>query len=261
MESEQYANLSDGMNAMEFLARKLSGEEVSESEQTRRARTVNKEIRTAEQMEADRIKAEARAAATDKFLKNTGIAFGGWVGLGNNSSKNTYTTTDKDTGEEKTETTAAWHGGGSIELRYRFFGIQTGINVLSDYKAYTPPGEEDQYAQLTIIQVPVLARFTFRFGFGGEGEIGGQLVGFAGVGMNVAANTSDAISVDPAKVSFIGGGGAGWHGRNFGVLLGYQWNGDLGGGSITADGVSYDYKRSSHMGFLVVSYYVPFRRK
>jgi hypothetical protein len=236
-ESVQYANMSDGMGAMEYLARKLSGEDVEPP---------------------------PPPPWIDNFLKNSGIVFGGWSGPGFGGGKKTLTT-DKETGEEKTTSDPTTNGGGSIELRlYRYFGIQTGLNVLSDYAPYTPQGNEEQYANLTIMQIPVLARVSFGPGTtalrAGITEIKLVGFGFAGVGLNITAKTSDAESVDPARMSIIAGAGAGFTGKNFAFTIGYQWNGDISGSSLTVGSASYDYTRRIHIINFGLSYYLPFRK-
>ncbi|MDR2796650.1 MAG: hypothetical protein LBB47_08075, partial [Spirochaetaceae bacterium] len=89
--SERYTSLSDGIDAMDFLARELSGQEVSETEREKRSSAVVREknaaLRAAEaerRAKANAAEAERRAkanaavvaAATDNFLKNSGIFFG-----------------------------------------------------------------------------------------------------------------------------------------------------------------------------------------
>jgi TolB-like protein len=262
--NEQYANLSDGINAMELLARELSGKMVSEKDRAKRTVIVDKEKESAEKAAADRLKAEKRtaadrlkaakrAAATDKFLKNSGVDIGGWSGVALVSEKNVEY---KDGyGYETEDDTVFFNGGVNIELRYNWFGIQTGLNVLGDHAPYKPQGEAKQYAKLTVLQVPVLARFSFRAWV--PDTMGVQIAGFAGVGMNVAT-TSDAES---AGRSLIVGGELGFIGQHIGTFIGYQWNGDMGSSSITVDGAKYDYTRGNHIVRFGVSYFLPFRRK
>jgi TolB-like protein len=271
--SEPYVNLSDGMNAMEFLARELSGEEVSARDRSGRTNTIAQEqeeskraaearARAEEDREAARARATARAEAMDKFLENSGIVLGGWFGTGLGGSKKTLTT-DKETGEEKTTSETTTNGGGSIELRLNpYFGIQTGLNVLSDYAPYTPRGNEEQYADLVIMQIPVLARVSFSLTTVRVRitEIKIAVFGFAGAGLNVTAITSDAESVDPARMSIIAGAGVGFTGENFALNIGYQWNGDLSDSSLTVGSASYDYTRRMHIINFGLSYYLPFRR-
>jgi hypothetical protein len=268
-ESEQYASLSDGISAMEFLAMKLSGREVSERERKRRTRAVE-EGRSAEAQAAkDAEKARAWAAARNKFLKNSGIAFGSSLGfgVGGTSMKRVLDESGNTTiNGVKYETTLGFFGSGDIELYLcRYLGIQTGINLVTDYAPYTPPGEEEQYAKVSFIQIPILVRLNFSilsfFNFSLNGREGIYIVAFGGLGMNaLVTSTSNAASADPGKRSLIFGGEAGLSGQNFGLFAGYRWNGGFDGGSVTANGVSYDYSRGSHTIYLNAKYSLPFRR-
>lgn len=107
------------------------------------------------------------------------------------------------------------------------------------------------------MQIPILARFTYKIN---PDDAGFYLAGFAGVGMNFVTKIPDAESVDPALMSFIAGAevGAAW--KYFAMYMGYQWDGDIGGGSLTVDGEKYDYKRGSHRLTVGMRFYVPFRR-
>jgi hypothetical protein len=258
MKSEQYANLSDGMIAMDFLARGLNGETISKKERDERMRMVNKETVSTEKAEADRIKAieraGKRAAAKDKFLKNSGIAFGGWLGPSFGGEK---TGINRSTGEEKSEPNVAFSGGGDIGLRIGWFDIQTGLNGFGYDAPYTPSGKSEQYEKLSIVQIPILARFTYKKN---PDNAGFYMAGVIGVGMNFVTKISDAESSDPAVMSFIAGAevGAAW--RVFAMYMGYQWDGDIGSGSLTVDGEKYDYKRGSHRLTVGMRFFVPFRR-
>jgi hypothetical protein len=259
MKSEQYASLSDGMIAMDFLARGLNGETISKKERDKRMRMVTEETVFAEKTEADRIKAieqaGKRAAAKDKFLKNSGIAFGGW--LGPSFSGNKTDGINWETGEERSVPNVAFSGGGDIELRLRWFAIQTGINAFGYNAPYTPSGKREQYEKLRILQIPILARFTYKFN---PDDVGFYMAGGAGVGMNFVTKTSDAESADPARMCFIAGAEVGATWEVFAMYIGYQWDSDIGSGSLTVDGMKYDYKRGSHMLTVGMRFYVPFRK-
>jgi hypothetical protein len=254
-ESEKYASLSDGIAAMEVLAMKLSGIKVSKPLINDREHTVEDEIKAQEQAAKDAEKARARAAAMDNFLKKSGIAFGGWlgIGIGNGSSKEKV---DKDTGEVTTSRDPTINGGGDVELRlYRYFGIQTGINRITDYAPYTPPNGKEQYEKLGLIQIPVLARVTFTF------VEYVSIAAFGGVGINVSVSTSDADSADPSMMSVIAGIELGFKGNNFYTFFGgYRWNGSIGDGSFIVDGASYDYSMGIHMIELGLRFYLPLRK-
>ena len=171
----------------------------------------------------------------------------------------------EETGEENTRRMPAFYGGGSIELRLsRWFGIQTGLNVLSDHVPYTPRGKEEQYEKMITWQIPVLARLNLQLsepGLGGPTIAGIKIAAFGGLGLNVATTTSDAESIDPARMNFIAGGEFGLNWPNFELLFGYQWNGGIGSGSITVDGASYDYTQGIHTLYAGIRIYVPFKSK
>jgi hypothetical protein len=104
---------------MEFLARELSGDTVSDKDRAKRTGNVNKALSAEERAAA----AVVRAENMDKFMKASGIAIGGWFGtpLGDSSS--------------------SFGGGGSLELRLGpYFGIQSGLNYVGG------------------LQIPILAR-------------------------------------------------------------------------------------------------------
>jgi TolB-like protein len=277
--SELYANMTDGITAMEFLAMQLSGKEVSQRERDRRSSAVNSETKARETEERTRIQAEERAAnqanarrawakTMDKFLQSSGIAFGGWLGFGIGGTgmkpdESGSTTINGDIyGED-----AGFAGGGNLELRlYRYIGIQTGVNSVTNYAPYTLPGGNELYAKLTTVQIPILVRVNLIFSEQGMG-----FAGFAGLGMNIATpDIAYATTADPGKISFIAGGeyilaplG------NLELSLGYQWNGGIDDGSLTVavgnvgggtSNISQDYRQGSHTIYAGIRYHLPFRK-
>jgi TolB-like protein len=243
--SEQYTRLSDGMYAMEFLARELSGGEVTARQREERLRMVEAETEDEDQTE----RARARAEATDKFLKNSGIILGGWAGMSVGGSRVSAGGSTID----------AFRGGAIIELRPydNLIGIQTGVNVIADNMPY--PGRDGEFAKLTTVQLPILFRFNLR----GQRERNNtkiRLMAFGGVGLNLFAGASDAVSVDPVPLSVIAGGGLEWYGYQFSLALMYQYNGDIGGSSLTAGGISHEYTRNSHLMGIVLTWYIRFRK-
>jgi hypothetical protein len=261
--SEQYANLSDGITAMEFLAMKLSGQEVSEVARTMRTRTVEEEIN--DETRAER--ARARAVAMDNFLKNAGIAIGGWYGFGLSGTatkrvRSTDTTANLTINGVKYKQDSGSYGGANVELRlFRYFGIQTGISGITDYAPYTPQSGVKQYAKLSFIQIPILARFNFSstdLYDSPNPEIGLLFSIFGGLGINTAVNSPETESADPGGTSLIAGLEVGIGGQKFGVFTGYQWNG-ANAGSLTVNGVSYIYTRGNHIMYLGAKFYLPFR--
>jgi TolB-like protein len=240
--TEVYTSLNDGMSVMGILAKKLSGG-------------------GSEQVQASR----AQAVKTDNFLRNSCFVFGAWVGLGWDGTGlgESYKAPDPVTGEEKEISSnpfSFFSGGGSIGLRYRFIGIQTGVNIIGDNVIYTPADGLKQFADVNILQIPILARLNFDFPFGNDGNAIG-LGGFAGIGVNAAVLKSDAGPYKPGSLSFIAG--AEYYAVRGGIgslIFGYQWNGSISGGSITVDGVPYDYKSGIHIITVGVRFNVPLRK-
>ncbi|MDR0759609.1 MAG: hypothetical protein LBF74_05795 [Treponema sp.] len=261
-DSEQYATMGDGIAAMEFLARRLSGQEISQRERRSRESSVDSEERARVQAAEDAQRAKDRAAAADKFLRNSGIVLGGYYGLGmgGTASKMVPDESGNTTlNGKKYETTMGSSGSATFELRlYRYFGIQSGVTLITDYAPYTPPGEEEQYAKLNFVQIPILARLNFITL--DDPSIGASF--FTGVGMNAAVTSvSDADSASPGNMSFIAGAElfVGLN-VNVGLYIGYQWNGGINSGSITANGRSYAYDRGNHSMIMGLKFYLPFRQ-
>jgi TolB-like protein len=256
-ETEQYTSLSTGINVMKILAAKLSGEEVSTRDRTKLDKEKNAEARAAEAAR----RAEVRAAATDNFLKKSGIGFGGWLG-GNVGGTGRGAERSVDTKRE-----GGFTGGGDIELRLsRYFGIQTGITGFTDYAPYTPPGGEEQYEKVNFVQIPILVRLnlpletTWVNDQGSVGEGGLFFAGFAGFGMNIVV--SPDAEVNPVSMSFIAGGEAGFiFGSRVTVYMNYRYTGGIGKGSLTVDGASYDYSMKNHTLGAGLRIYLPFRRR
>jgi hypothetical protein len=275
---------------MDFLARELSGQEVSETEREKRSSAVVREknatlraaeaeknatlraaeaeknaaLRAAEAERRAERRAEARAAAKDYFLKKSGIVFGGWVGFGLagtgiGAEKEVAQTKDGNvvknpdgTTAMKTEHDVGIGGIGEIELRLlRYFGIQTGIGRITDYAPYTLPSGEKQYSKVSITQIPLLARLHFSV-------FSITLAGFGGVGMNVAVS-ADSGSAYPG-MSFIAGAEAGLELKPVEMFLRYRYTGSLSGGSLTVNGRSYDYSMGNHMLGAGLRFHVPFRK-
>jgi hypothetical protein len=230
-----------------------------------------KEINDEKQVKISAAEAKLRAEARDNFLKKSGVVLGGGIGLTiSDANFGDDDSTDQETGDEENKKftgPSTLSGSGSIELRlYRFFGIQTGVNYITDFAPYTPKGGgEQQYAQLSILQVPILARLnlpvTDLMKMEGEGpDI--SIEGFVGIGLNLSAkpsNDSDAGSVDLGKMDFIAGGDLVFALALFRMVLGYQYNGGLSSGSITVGGDFYDYKPAIHTLYMGLGFYLPFR--
>jgi TolB-like protein len=250
--SELYAGMGDGITAMDFLAKRLSGQEVTERE--RRSR-------------ASRVGSEEMAAATDRFLRSSGLVLGGFFGLGVGGTGHKRV---RDPGGNTTingvkyKTDSAFIGAATVELRlFRYLGIQSGATFLKDYAPHTPAGRAEQYAELSFVQIPILARINIlakdailpnNLSFG--------LSLFAGIGMNLAVTgVSNAKEGEPGETSLIAGGELL---IRFGYLelgTGYQWNGGLSEGSlVTADGASHKYDRNCHSIIFGLKCLIPFRK-
>jgi hypothetical protein len=62
-------------------------------------------------------------------------------------------------------------------------------------------------------------------------------------------------------MSIIAGGEVGLIFRYLTLLMSYQWNGDIGGSSITVDGEAYNYTRGSNLVTLGIRLPLPFRKE
>jgi hypothetical protein len=261
--TEQYSDLQDGIDAIEFLARELSGQEVSARERGRRTSSI-------ERSAAQARRTESWNNFWNTYFKNSGITFhalGGIMMTGTGSKsvpkKETdtqNTTPDATKDEDKMGSVPSGSFFLNAELRpWRYFGIQTGINIVGDFIEYIPsssPDEPGTYDTLQTIQLPILARVSIPLGdyF--------HLVGLGGVALNLNTMSSDAVSLEPASTSFIVGGGAGFRGKNFEFFVGFMYNGDIDEGTATyksvPDPVSY---QRGHGGiFFNLGYFVPFRK-
>jgi hypothetical protein len=269
-DSERYANMGDGIVAMDFLARRLSGQEITEQDRRRRASEVGSEVRALETEE--RIKAVSEA--TDKFLRSSGIVLGGMFGvaLGGTGSRilseDEYTappSSGSNGSNTKPPSMPSFMGGGLLELRlFRILGIQTGAQFLKDWAPV--PGGDIEYVGISFVQIPVLARLTIRFSTTNYGNMTSGLgIGiFGGVGMNVAvtAVTASSGEASPGSMSAIFGVegivtfGAGE------LFTGYQGNFAMNGRgwAYSESGDFFDYDHGSHSLIMGFRYPIFFRR-
>jgi TolB-like protein len=256
---EEYTSMSDGMWAMAFLAKKLSGEEITEAEREARALPARlaqeaqeaEAARKAQEAELARKAQEAarKAQERDALLRDLSIVLGGRVGGGTGFSRNKV----NEEGEVVKDGKGSILLGADVEFRWRFLGIQSGILINT---AYVPlPDRDDQYAELRLIQIPVL--FCFNPMLRLPDDVGLGITSFIGFGVNVAASSLDADSVDD-RMSFIAGAGFVLVFGSVEVSIGYQFDG--GKGSLILDDVSYDYSRQSHGAFVGVKFYLPFKK-
>jgi len=199
-ESELYATLSDGINAMEFLAKRLSGIQVSERERNRRtasvASTADAEEKARQKEEADKERARQREeesrkrqVATDNFLRNAGINLDGWFGI------NLLPINDSEESEKKK--ISSFSGGGRLGLRLSpYFDLQTGFTILQNIdKSFSEP-----IITQTIVQLPVLAKVNLTF------MPPYNLSPYGGIGLNLSSTDKDNITVQSFSMfSFIAG--------------------------------------------------------
>jgi hypothetical protein len=219
--TEQYATMSDGMNAMEFLAKALSGIKVSEKERNKRTSAVEKTIASEETAAQKAAAAAKRAAAIDRFLKNSGLNFSVRYGAGFGPGSETepgekYIDTK---GEEKTRSKIKSHDIGlGAELRlWKYFGFQTGINfVLNNiYTGDTTKVDVDSWT----IRIPLLLKLT-------TPKLGWvTLSAYGGLGINVSTSGDEITSSSPAVL--ILGADLGAQGEHFGAFVGVQYKRDL----------------------------------
>jgi hypothetical protein len=272
-QSEQYATLQDGINAIEFLARKFSGEEVSDRERNRRTSSV-------ESTQAS----EKRAENWNQFLERSGIAFHFLFGSFGIVEKQDDDKNTPDKNEEVEEKRTSFYFP-SVELRLsKYFAVQTGVNISRGFFEYIPASAQDpaNYDTFTTIQLPVLARVNIplfeavvKASMEQDALVRGEpssvtpkffLSLFGGMALNLGTISDEAESLDPALLSFIAGVelGTGWRFSQWkGELemsLGVLYNGDLGKSTATyknADPLSY---QRNNLGFyLNVCCYLPFR--
>jgi len=210
--SEQYANLPDGINAMDFIARQLSGVQVSERERSRRTSNVSsaadrastareREATAAEREAAAARRANARRDAADKFLDRSSIIVDGWLGIEN----------------------AKFSGGFLLGWRFGYFGLQTGLNFMGTEYVVPIPDVED--IRSTMLQLPVLARATIPFFMY-------YISPYAGVGFNLLSESDNRdIEVQSlSDMSIIAGIDLGLSMvsvTQIRLFLGFQYNGDI----------------------------------
>jgi hypothetical protein len=262
-QSEQYATLLDGMTAIEFLARELSGLEVSDRERNRRTSSVTSAA-SAVEAQARREEAARRSAEKwDKFLSNSGIAISGFFGMGVSGTGLVEGTDDDITTpdiDEKVAGEMGFSGDLLVELRLsKYFGIQTGVRFSTSFLEYEQKEQDPiEYDTLTVIQLPIMARINLGRDMGGM-EL--YLALFGGVGLNLSTTAKDAESIDLAPASFIGGVELGvvYYGR-FRLGAGVLYDGDMSDGKATYAGTDVAYRRSQLGLNLSLGYYIPFRK-
>jgi TolB-like protein len=265
-DSELYANMGDGITAMDFLARKLSGQEVTERERRNRASAVGSEERALDRAQEAEERSRAMSEATDRFLRRSSIGLGGILGfsLGGTGIKRVRDEDGNTTiNGVKYQTDSSFIGGPAVELRLyqHFLSIQAGVQFLKDYAPYDSGGGTE-YAELSFVQMPALLRVNIISSSAiasGESTIGLAL--FGGIGMNLAlTKVVAADEASPGGMSIVAGAELIMRINTTELFGGYQYNGGLSRGFITVDGRDYEYGHGAHSMIGGLRFYIPFRK-
>ena len=248
--SEPYATINDAINAMDFLAKTLSGVQVSERERSKRSAAVastadaEEKARQAEERAKQREEAaEIRRAANDNFLRRTGINFGGWLGPSLLSNKNHIGSEDN--------TSYYFSGGGEIGLRlYTYFDMQVGITSFQNTTVNPLYGP---IVTQSIIQSSAFARITLPLG-------DNYLSPYAGMGINLKSTDDEAIVLSYSQYSFIVGGELGIYLERIQAFAGYQYNRDFSETEYSYGGENFSYLGERHIITFGLRIFMPFRR-
>jgi hypothetical protein len=253
-ETEQYSTLSDGINAMGFLAKKLSGVQITEQERNRRVSSMDAAERERQREEAALKRKKARQKAADSFLENSGIKLAGWGG--------------GMEGVSKMEKDKIYSGGGEIELCLsRYFGLQTGITIFEEEGK--PFSGSSKVKLKKVTQIPFLARLDLKAVTYGDGDYADDMYYallsiYSGIGKNFSS-ASDVTLLSSPPLSFIAGVEIGAGGKHFGLFGGYQYQHDFSATkysyySYYGGQQSFSYNGSRHIWRVGMSWYIPFRR-
>ena len=239
--SEQYANLTDGIDAMDFVARQLSGVQVSDRERSRRTSGVSSALSAEERAAARAAAAAARTAAADSFLRKSAFIVDGWFGI-------------KIISEETD--TSKYSGGVLLGMRYGIFGLQTGINFMGS-NILVQVNSLDENIALTVFQLPVLARLNIHFM-----ESIMFISPYAGIGINFSSNSDnkDLEVQSLSNMSVIGGIALGMDFYLIKAFVGVQYNGDIADNVIKYNGEEHKYKNSIFNLTFGLHFDVPFRK-
>jgi hypothetical protein len=212
--SEQYATLRDGMNAIEFLARELSGQEVSDLERSRRDASVTSTVSAAEAQARREAAARRRAEARDRFNENAAFVFGFEYGFSiisknlidekifpneylakydNVPSKSKYDGDGNRTGSipgdpKIAPTRIGFLPGVLVGFQYSWFSINAGASFGYGY---------DGPSQIVynFVQVPVLLRGDWVMSYSSsDTQISLTLDAFAGMGLNFPLKATAQLS-------------------------------------------------------------------
>ena len=234
--TEPYANLSDGINAMDFIARKLSGVEVSERERTDRTTSISGPATSEE-------KDKKRQASMEKILKNSLVNLTGWFGF------DVYSLAEETAVEN--DSSAQFIGGPLVEFRLgRFFGLETGLNIIGIKNIFA-----DTMNSSTLLQLPILAKVT----------IGNTLffTPYFGLGINISNidRENDVEIKYLSRVNIIAGANFGMVLDRYDVFIGFQYNGDVKENEISFDGQNYNFNNRLFLITLGFGYRIPLVRQ
>ena len=230
--TETYSTLTDGINAIDLLAKQLSGIEVSEKERNKRVAAVSNNTTN-----------EQRQIAADKFLKSSGFNLAGFIGFNEEA-----TIPGKVAGRSFT-------GGAELELRLsKYFGLQTGLNIFQKTNTIsTIPAT----IKRTAIQMPILARANIAFGLFCFSP-------YIGIGLNLAsiAPENDDLKIKSfSKLNFLAGAEFGLKIRYFSLFMGFQYNRDLSDDVFLAMGNDYLARNHSSIWYFGIGWFIPFRKE
>jgi TolB-like protein len=244
--SEQYTALSDGMNAMDFLAKTLSGITVTDEERTKRTSFIDKTA-TAEE------KARRREAAKDNFLKNSGVNFSGRIGIILNSAEADSPSAENDYHVDKF---VAKDFSFNTEFRWHWLGLQTGINsITSRIRTISDSGVYSLLAQTETIQIPLLVGGNFVF----KRFI--NLSAYGGFGFNVSQKGAGNDLETPSPLAFIVSADIGAVYAGVSCFIGVRYARNLEESVIVLTGDRYRYTEDILSLTLGAGYYLPFRKK
>jgi TolB-like protein len=247
--SEQYGTLTDGMAAMEIIAKGLSGGEISDKERQRRGRAISSSTSAADREEAARIAAEKR----DKFLRESGIVFGiqGGISTISNKTDQIFGTSSSTVQSAETESIDGYSVSPIVALRIGHFAIQSGATVNINFKG-------PSNLTYSFVQVPALVRGDWHWGDEALGLGFGVFGGFAlNVPLSASSSASNFDNMELPPLSGI----AGLEARTGILYAAVQFVFDFGETTVTLNnGQEGAFNRSSIDVAIGLKYFRPFRR-
>ena len=226
--SEPYASLNDGINAMDLLAKELSGIDVLDKDRDKRSDYVKSTVSDEKRAEADKIAREKRAVAVNKFLKNSGFIFSGWMG-----------------------TAGGFSEGGNIEFCLSpYFSMQTGIEALDKT-------EED--LKIIQLEIPALVKAKIWIPYLVTHIV---LAPYTGITYNFAPYAGEYVKIKSySPVSLIAGVDVNWvFGRIFRIYAGYQFSYDFSDNIFIYKEESFTHKSYTNTSQFGIGFFIPFRK-